>query len=134
MCKSGRHAVVLEAAGRVHSFVLQEQAARLDPHVRRDGVGFLEQRLPFADRDDFLDWREWQQFVKPPDPAEAARFVTSAPHFFKCGQALRRIGAIPVVLHVEQVSALVARDTDFFDSVLGPTSRGDALLVGDVGK
>jgi len=47
-----RHAVVLEAARRVHPLVLEEQLPGVETRIGRDRVGPLAERLPLADRHD----------------------------------------------------------------------------------
>ena len=42
MRERGRHAVVFEAAGRIHALVLQIQAAGVHADVLGDGVGALQ--------------------------------------------------------------------------------------------
>ena len=100
------HAVVLEAAGRIHALVLQEQPARVHADVGRDRVGLLQDRLPLADGQDLLRRRERQQFAEAPDAAEAERIGAVGPLRLEVAQRLRRLQPVPVVGDVEQAAAL----------------------------
>ncbi len=82
----GRHAVVFEAARGVQAFVLQEEPAGVHAGVFPDPGRRLEQRLTFADRDDFVGRREWQQLVKPPDSAQGERIPAARPLLLEPGE------------------------------------------------
>ena len=67
VAEGGRHAVVLEAARRVHALVLQVEAIGLHADVAGNAGRGVQQRLPFADGDALLHRHERQQFVEPPE-------------------------------------------------------------------
>src|SRR5437763_278058 len=66
-----RHAVVLEAAGRVHPLILEQKSARLQTDVGGHGLGALHDCLAFADGQHLLRRRERQQLAEAPYAAEA---------------------------------------------------------------
>ncbi len=74
------HAVVFETARRIHSLVLQVQLSDVHSDVLAHSIGLLQQGLTFADGDQLILGRERQQFVKPPDAAEADRIGPLRPH------------------------------------------------------
>ena len=91
----GRHAVVFEAARGVHALVLQEQLAGLHADEAGHAVRRVEQRLPFADRDDLVRRGERQQVAEPPDAAERERFVPAAPLGLELFERFRNRRASP---------------------------------------
>ena len=91
----GGHAVVLEAAGRVHALVLQEQLARSHADIAGHGVGALQDGLAFADGQDVFGRGERQQFAEAPDAAEAERIGAFGPFGLEFAQRLRRLSAGP---------------------------------------
>ena len=93
--EGGRHAVVFEAARGVHALVLQEQLARLHADVPGHAVGRVQQRLPFADRDDLVRRGERQQLAESPDAAEAERLVAAASTSPRTRRATREPAASP---------------------------------------
>ena len=130
MAERGRHAVVLEAARRVHALILQIEPARRDADVFGHALGRLEQRLAFADGDASLDRRERQQVVEPPHAAETVRIVALGPFPLEIGQLSRRREPVPIVGDIQETSATVAGDADFIDGKGRAAGRRDALLVG----
>ena len=105
-----RHAVVLEAARRVHPLVLQEQPPGLQADVRGDRVGPLAERLPLADGHDLVVRGEREQFAEPPDAGEVERVGAVRPLRLEVRERLRRRQAVPVVGDVEQPAALRAAE------------------------
>ena len=108
MCGDGRHAVVFEAAGGIESFILQEQVTVIEADVSSDGIGLLQNRLPFADGDHFLFGCKGKQFPKPPHPAEIERITPIGPAVLKLFERRRHRQTVPIVIHVQQTSAIGA--------------------------
>jgi hypothetical protein len=57
--------------------VLQHQSARIHADVTGDRLRVLQDRLPFADRDDLVVGSEREQLAKSPDAAEIERVVAA---------------------------------------------------------
>ena len=95
MRECGGHAVVFEAAGGIHAFVLEPERAGIDADVATDLVGALEQGLAFADGDDLDRRGEREQLAEPPDAGEGERVVAPAPFRLEVGEPARARGACP---------------------------------------
>ena len=130
VAEGGRHAVVLEAARRVHPLVLQVQPARRHAGVAGHAVGGVQQRLPFAHRDALPERRERQQFVKSPHAAETVRVVAMRPLLLERGQGAGNRQPVPLVQRVQQAAATVAGDPNLVDGVRCTAGGRDTLLVG----
>ena len=105
MRKRRGHAVVFEAARRVHPLVLQEQLALIDADVTGHAVGALEDGLPFADGHDLVRRGEGQQLAEAPDAGEAERIGAVGPLGLEVAQRARRRQAVPVVGDVQEAAA-----------------------------
>ena len=138
MREGGRHAVVFEAARRVHPFVLQIEVRAPQADELGHGRGVLEQGLPFADRDDLLRLGEREEFVEPPHAAEGERLEAARPFLLEPGERLGRLEPVPIVLHVEQAAALRALGEDLVAAVgraaIGVQAALKGKIGGDVGR
>jgi len=131
--EGGGHAVVLEAAGGVHAFILQHEAAGLHADVLADGIAALQQGLAFADGDDLFFGDEWEQFAEPPDAGKMGGVCAFRPFAFEPFERRGNFSAVPVIDDVEQVAAVGAFKDGAIDTHGGPAVRVDALLEGDFG-
>ncbi len=129
----GGHPVVFEAARGVQPFVLEHQPPRFDPHVACDGGRILENRLPFADRDDLVLRSERQEPPEPPHATEIERVIPPRPGRLELAERLRDGQFVPLVGDVEQIAAVRAAGQDFVTAEGRPAIRVDALLEGAVG-
>ena len=135
MAEGRRHAVVLEAAGRVHPFVLQMQATGGDANVLGHARGGLQQRLSLADGHALIERREGEQVVEAPHAAETVRIVAAGPFLLDGRPGSGRTELVPRIGHVQQAAAVGAGNTNLIDGV-GRTAGGrNALLIdGDGGR
>ena len=130
MAERRRHAVILEAAGRVHPLVLQVQAAGRHARVLGDAFGGVEQRLPLADGHALLKGGKRQQIVESPHAAEAVRIVAPGPLLFEGRPGSGYAEPIPLVRHIQEAAAIVAGNPNLVHGV-GGTARGRNTLLID---
>ena len=79
VAERGGHAVILERAGWVHPFVLQEQPVRIHTQILSESAGGLQECLAFADTDFVLIGAEIQQFTEPPHAGKIQPIVSCGP-------------------------------------------------------
>lgn len=129
----GAHAVVFEAARRIHPFVLQVQLAGVHAHKFSDRVGLLQQRLAFADRHDFTLRDERQQFMETPHARKSDRIGSFRPPGFEFTQVFWDFQTVPVIRHIQKVAALGARRVKLAGVVARTAIGVDATLKRQIG-
>ena len=123
-----RHAVVLEAARRVHPLVLQEEPAGLEADVAGHAVGLLQDGLALADGQNLFGRGERQQFAETPDAAEVERIAALGPLRLEVAERTWRRKPVPVVGHVQQAAAARADKCRVVQRTGGGTIRGNTAL------
>ena len=132
MGECGGHAVVFEAPGRVHPFILEPEPAGVHPHILADLVGDLEERLALADRDDLVGRRKRQKLAEPPDAREVQWVEPVGPLGLELGEAAGDGQSIPVVDDVDEVAAFGTGEGDLIHRKGGPARWIEAALIRQV--
>jgi hypothetical protein len=128
MCESCGHAIIFEAAGGIHTFILQPQRARIEADIFADLIGTLEEGLTFADGDDLLGGREGKEFAKAPYSGEAEGIGAVGPLRLEFGEPAGDRQSIPLVDDIDEVATKRTREMRFAEVERGRASGVQTLL------
>ena len=129
MAERGGHAVVLERAGRVHAFVLQEQRFGIHAEFGCESAGVLKQGLALADSDFVFIGTKTNQLPEPPYAGKIQGIIAGGPAGREVAQLFRKLDGVPVVFDVDRVAAIGALEQHLAAVEFAAAFGVDTLLI-----